>query len=428
MTLLFRQEALDAKNDSLLGGIRVGRRLDFTLMTAISLALGAGLVSFAFFGQITRKAHVAGVLVPASGALQMVSNSPGTILELPVREGQHVRQGDTIAAIGMERSTGQGDTVELVLQNIGARAAGMSSERKGRELLGQQRQEALAARVRNAASQVQRAKDEVELAQQRVRLSEQGLARFTQLAGAGFVSGMQAQQKQEEFLDIKARLNIAQRNRDELINQFDALSAEQRQAQLQLATELGEVDRALVVLQQERVETEARRRLVIRAARDGVVSGLNVKPGQAINAGQTLAVLLPTDRSGTVELNAQLYGPSRTTGFVRPGQTVWLRYAAFPYQKFGMAQGEVTGISSSPISPQDLPAGQAQALLTGTQSNEPLYRIEVRLKEQSIGAYGQRHPLVAGTALDADVVQDRRRVWELVLDPLLAARARHGTL
>ncbi|MBQ5940038.1 HlyD family secretion protein [Massilia sp. AB1] len=428
MSLLFRKEALEAKNDSLLGSIRVGRRLDFSLMTGISLALGAGLIAFCTFGEITRKAHVSGVLVPAAGALQVIAASSGTIVDLPVQEGQQVRQGAVLATLGMDRSTGQGDTVELVLQNIDSRAAALEAERRSRAMLGQQRQEALAARVRSLAAQVQRSKDEVDLARQRVDLAEQGLQRFTRLAGSGFVSGMQAQQKQEEFLDTKARQHSAERNRDELLSQLDAFTAEQRQAELQLNTELGEVERGLAALRQERIETEARRRLVIRATRDGVVSGLTVKPGQAINAGQTLGVLLPTDHQGDVHLQAQLYAPSRTRGFVQPGQTVWLRYAAFPYQKFGMAQGEVSRISSSPIAPQDLPAGQAQALLAGAQANEPLYRIEVRLKEQSVDAYGKRYPLVAGMALEGDVVQDRRRVWELVLDPLLAARARHGTL
>ncbi|WP_431260856.1 secretion protein HlyD [Roseateles chitinivorans] len=123
-------------------------------------------------------------------------------------------------------------------------------------------------------------------------------------------------------------------------------------------------------------------------------------------------------------LLAQLYAPSRTVGFVQPGQPVWLRYAAYPYQKFGMARGQVAQVSPTPIAPQDLPAGQAQALVSAAQANEPLYRIDVRLDRDDIAAYGQAVPLRAGMALDADVTLERRRIWEWLLEPLLATAGR----
>lgn len=111
-------------------------------------------------------------------------------------------------------------------------------------------------------------------------------------------------------------------------------------------------------------------------------------------------------------------------GFVQPGQPVWLRYAAYPYQKFGMARGEVAHVSPTPIAPQDLPAGQAQALVSAAQANEPLYRIDVRLDREDIAAYGHDLPLRAGMALDADVTLEHRRIWEWLLEPLLATAKR----
>ena len=126
--------------------------------------------------------------------------------------------------------------------------------------------------------------------------------------------------------------------------------------------------------------------------------------------------------SGTLsELEAHLYAPSRTIGFVQPGQAVWLRYAAYPYQKFGLARARIVSVSRTPINPQDLPVGQAQALLQSVRSQEPLYRVTATLAAQVIQTYGMPQRLKAGMALDAEVVQDRRAVWEWLLDPLLAA-------
>ncbi len=79
-------------------------------------------------------------------------------------------------------------------------------------------------------------------------------------------------------------------------------------------------------------------------------------------------------------------------------------------------------MSATPFAPSELPANLAQQLITQAGSNEALYRINVQLDEQSISAYGSTLQLKAGLTLDADVLQERRKVWEWVLEPVLAAR------
>ncbi|VWD58499.1 bacteriocin secretion protein [Burkholderia contaminans] len=46
------------------------------------------------------------------------------------------------------------------------------------------------------------------------------------------------------------------------------------------------------------------------------------------------------------------------------------------------------------------------------------YRITVALNAQQVTAYGKPQPLQAGMALKADVLQERRRLYEWVLEPL----------
>jgi hypothetical protein len=147
-----------------------------------------------------------------------------------------------------------------------------------------------------------------------------------------------------------------------------------------------------------------------------------------VQAGQTIASLIPqTTDHAQAPLMAALFAPTRTAGFIQPGQVVWLRLAAYPYQKFGLAQGHVVKVSGTPIAAQDLPHGQATALLASTQSNEPLYRIQVALVSQHITAFGTSHLLRPGMSLEADVIHDVRGIWEWVFEPLLAIHARQKT-
>ncbi len=256
-----------------------------------------------------------------------------------------------------------------------------------------------------------------------MQLARDTLARNEQLAKEGFVAAAQVQVRQEELIDANGRTQSLERARLALQHDLQALDGERTALVAQLKSDLNQIERNRSSLQQEASENAARKSTIITAPYAGTVTALNLKVGQAVQVGQTLATLVPlSDVDKGAELQAHLFAPSRTAGFVHPGQTVYLRYAAYPYQKFGLYTGHITAVSATPFAPSELPANLAQQLITQAGSNEALYRINVQLDEQSINAYGNTLQLKAGLTLDADVLQERRKVWEWVLEPVLAAR------
>jgi len=136
---------------------------------------------------------------------------------------------------------------------------------------------------------------------------------------------------------------------------------------------------------------------------------------QALQAGQPLLSLLPA----ASQLEAHLLVPSRAVGFVEPGDSVRLRYQAIPYQRFGHHQGQVQRISRSALAPSEL-----VALLGSAPPGEPFYRIVVALDRQTVRAFGQDEALKPGMRLEADILGERRALWEWALEPLYALHGR----
>jgi membrane fusion protein len=271
------------------------------------------------------------------------------------------------------------------------------------------------------------------LVQRRVELAEKTWLRYSQIAREGYVSDIQAQNKQEELIDLQSRLENSQRSGVVLVREHGTAQAELHNLQKQLTIDLLQLDRALASLDQEISENQSRKSSSVIAPQAGQISTLHLSLGASVQAGQTIASLLPhtqlTPHASTADssLIAALFAPTRTAGFIQPGQEVWLRLAAYPYQKFGLAKGHVVKVSGTPIAPQDLPHGQGTALMASTQSNEPLYRIQVALASQQVMAFGQTHHLRPGMTLEADVIQDVRGIWEWIFEPLLAIHARQAT-
>ena len=137
-----------------------------------------------------------------------------------------------------------------------------------------------------------------------------------------------------------------------------------------------------------------------------------------MDTSQTLVTLVPTDG----ELLARLYAPSSSIGFVQPGDAVLLRYQAFPYQKFGQQEGLVSTVSTSAVNPTEMAGLPA----TGLAAGEPVFAIQVKLKTNTIDANGQARPLQSGMWLEADILQERRKLYEWMLEPLFSV-TRRGT-
>ncbi|WP_416758372.1 HlyD family secretion protein [Roseateles sp. So40a] len=421
-----------------MGAIRVAQRPAFAVVAAIAVALAIALIAFALIGQVTRKARVPGLLMPPGGLLQVTSPLQGHAHELLVGEGEEVRRGQPLIRVRSERIVDGGDMTALTLRAIEARGRSLAQEQRLQRRQAEERRETITARLHSLRAEAEQAGEELALMRERVGLARRSRERYASLAENGFVSETQRQQKDEELLDLRARERNGQRALEAISREARSLEAELGAIPTSLATALAQLDRGVAQLAQERSEIEARAGVAVTAPRAGRVSAMPLHAGQAVQAGQTLVTLVPHDETprdardprnprdprSAPRLVAQLYAPSRTVGFVQPGQAVWLRYAAYPYQKFGMAKGEVEHVSPTPIAPQDLPAGQAQALVSAAQANEPLYRIDVRLDRLSIDAYGREVPLRAGMALDADVSLEHRRIWEWLLEPLLATARR----
>lgn len=415
MSSLFRPEALETQRQAWLGDIQLIRPLSLALLTAVVLLMLAAVLAFLWWGEYTRKARVAGVLVPEAGVLRIVPPQDAMVLERHATEGARVKRGDTLFVLSLERSSAVGDTQASVQRSLRERERSLADSAAQQALLTQTQLGAIDQRLADMRRERGQRAAEAALQRQRIALASDAYKRLESLRGENFVSPAQVQAKQEELLALQAQAQALERDAAAHERAIDALEAERRELPLRARARQGEFDRERAELAQQAAESEARRRLVVQAPSDGIVSAVLAQPGQAVSPAVALASLVPAD----AQLQAHLYAPSSAVGFVRPEQTVLLRYQAYAYQKFGHQRGRVLQVSRTP-----LPAADQAALFGQRPAQEPLYRITVALDRQDVSAYGQAHALVPGMQLDADVLLDRRRLIEWIFEPLLGLTGR----
>lgn len=335
------------------------------------------------------------------------------------KEGQTVKAGDVLFVLSSDRSIAASNSAQKSISELlSSRRDSFGVELRHIDAQARHRIAAAGRRMADITKEIQSLADQINLQGQRVAISEQALKRFSDLQATNFISAAQLQEKQAELLDQRQRL--ADLNRTKSVSQRDLATAqaEMDDLQIQLKRDSAALKRNVSAIEQDLTESEARSEILIRAPQDGVVAAITAVIGQTVSAGQSLLSILPAG----ADLEAEIYAPSRSAGFVKPGMLVLLRYQAFPYQKFGQYAAHVLEISSTSLRPEDL--ALSSVTLPASTASEPMYRIRLKLDRQAIQAYGETIPIKSGMVVDASILLEKRRLYEWVLEPLFSISGR----
>lgn len=264
--------------------------------------------------------------------------------------------------------------------------------------------------------------NELATLERRERLAENQEARVRRQTEAGFISPAQLEQAQLDRLALTQQRQGMERSRLALERDRVGLLATREDIEARYNALAIENEKSLSALRQELVEFESRSEALSTAPFSGVVTGVHVHPGSIVTPGALLASIVPEGE----RLVGHLYVPERSSGFLEPGQPVRIRLAAYPYQKYGMLGGRLKDITKSPYALAELPMHIATTVQHGSTTPELYYRITVELESQSVTANGQSLVLRPGMVFEADVIQETRRLYEWVLDPLYAVTGRMG--
>lgn len=376
----------------------------------LAMGIVAAGVLFVATATYARMESVSGWVVPEGGLIRVTARQGGVIEEIRISEGREVIAGEALAVLRLSTDLGDGDAGALLASQLAAESDAVRAQAKAtrEKLLAEQEQ--VEAQRRALSRELAEERLRLATVERQLELLSGNAQRVKQLADRGVAT----QSTLEEALvrELDARQELSQ-IRTTLLNyerQIGDLNARLRSLPLDIEAAEAEARMAAAAVAQKQTEAAVRHNYVVGASVPGRVVALPVSRGQDVSSGALIATITPEDS----RLEAELFIPSRAAGFIQPGQEVRLMYQAFPYQKFGTAQGTVRHVSMTVLSPDDV-------RVPGLQLQEPVFRVKVDLQREDISAYGQEIPIQPGMLLSADVIIDRRTLLEWLLDPIYAA-------
>lgn len=373
------------------------------------------VILFLAFGSYTRRVTIEGVVMPDMGLVKVYTPQPGIVLNKTVTEGQRVTRGMVLYTVSTELlSASEGPTQAALIEQARQRKSSLLEEIEMTKHLHERERDTLTARVVNLRADLARLEDQISAQRQRVSIATDAVERYRRLLVQDFISTDQFRQRQAEQLDQQSRLYSLQRDRSNVSQMLKQTSDEVSGIALKQQNQLSRIGRSVLDVDRALIESEARRALAITATETGTATAVIAEPGQRVDAAHPVASIVPDGARWQI----YLFVPSTAVGFLQVGDPVRVRYQAFPYQKFGQYRARVTSIARTALSIKELSESAIPTTAYQNSTGATFYRVTATLDKQTVLAYGKPRPLQAGMTLQADIMQERRRLYEWALEPL----------
>ena len=413
---LFRAEVVQARKDSWLGEAQVVQPLSVRLVTGITLLITLGTILYVSIGTYTRRIHATGMLTPNVGLITLASPVAGRVSSSGVKEGDRVARGQLLYILDLDAVSANGPTQQRIIDQLARQKQSVETQAALRSAMAETEKRSLSEQIDNLQSQSRQLEEQVILQEKLVPPLKERVDVLAKAVADGFARSADLQNQNYLYLQASSQLAQFRNSNLQLIGKVGELRSTLATFDDKLARDLAEMDRTAAQLEQQRAESEARRSIEVLAPENGTLTSIRVQAGQNVAAGATLLTLLPSEG----RLQANLFVESAAIGFIDTGEPVMLRYAAFPFQRFGLYRGIVSEVTRAPLDAADAPEPNG----TKTKSGDGVYRIIVRPEDEAVIAYGERRRLEAGMRVEADIALERRALYRWLLDPLY--RVKHS--
>lgn len=404
---LFRTEVDNIRSRALEGDVIVTPVPLNNAVAIISTIMTISLLIFAGTARFTTTQTIQGWIVPEGGLIRISAQKDAVITALRAHEGERVKAGQVIADLRVTTALPAGASRDA------------ESKYLNTEISAKLTQFDLAAtKLRDQYKSLVQRHDDLALEGQRLDSELAGASRHLQLANSAY-------QRDEEFeksgfaspawLEIRSDSLVAARQAQ---TELQIRRLENDRATRDIAAEIDATNADLRSVNQQKLESSAsasRLKLTdqgediyqLSSPINGRLAALPANDGQTVSPNSIVAIVVP-DGSDMI---AEAYAPSRSVGALRVGQTVRLRYSAFPYQRYGFGHGRITTISKTALSPNDLDQ-------PAPDGAEPMFRVKVELQRPFPTLDGKEITVAPGMSLTADITTGHQTLTQMLFGPL----------
>jgi hemolysin D len=346
----------------------------------ISLIL-LSAITWSIFCKVDEVSIARGRVVPNGNIKVMQSLEGGSIENINVKEGQNVKAGQLLMKFDTSILEDEKDKIETALNTaklerklligtingndekieesngIDVESFDMQSsynDAKDEEYL--KKQEALENNIKSSVKELEREQKKLDTLNVKLRKLEDEEDKYRKLYENDGITEYQYNTKKAELDSViqevevqKTNIEISSQRIASMRNQKKLSAADYNKSNMK---EIVEKDKAIQQLEKELSKVNKRiEKQTIVSPIDGIVQSISENTiGGVVAAGKSIVSIVPDGSELVIEASVL----NRDIGFIEVGQEAEIKFDAFPFQRYGVIEGEVVYISPDAVRDQQL--------------------------------------------------------------------------
>ena len=410
---IYRKEAIEYKKIHWKGKALLLAGIPAWLVTLLASLFLIALVLSLIFCTFTQRIDVRGEVITLPHSVNVFAPQQGFVVNQHVKVGDIVNKGQTLYELDVSRNTINGNVsaaqIEVINEKI-ANAEDIISK------LTRNKTETLAAldkQLKTTSASLAETNRMLATTQVGLNKMHTNLSSYDKYLKDGLITKDQYNYQHSLYFQQQSAYQSLVTQKMQLESQLTQTNSDKITKAADFDNQISSQHNQINDYKNQLVESNANGNLIIKATTNGKVESLAVTKGQMVENGSSLAQIKPT---GDIEYYLILWLPNNTIPYVKPGDTINIRYDAFPADKFGQFPGKVISISSVPASRQEM--AEYTNVNSGTSQQElALYKAIIKIKDKTFNYNGKTLTLSNGLKAQAVVFLEERPLYMWMFTP-----------
>ena len=410
---IYRKEAIEYKKIHWKGKALLLAGIPAWLVTLLASLFLIALVLSLIFCTFTQRIDVRGEVITLPHSVNVFAPQQGFVVNQHVKVGDIVNKGQPLYELDVSRNTINGNVSAAQIEVINEKIA--NAEDIISKLMRNKSETLTALEKQIKTTSASLAETNRMLATTQVGLNKMftNLSSYDKYLKDGLITKDQYNYQHSLYFQQQSAYQSLVTQKMQLESQLTQTNSDKITKAADFDNQISSQHNQINDYKNQLVESNANGNLIIKATTNGKIESLAVTKGQMVENGSSLAQIKPTE---DIEYYLILWLPNNTIPYVKPGDTINIRYDAFPADKFGQFPGKVISISSVPASRQEM--AEYTNVNNGTSQQElALYKAIIKIKDKTFNYNGKTLTLSNGLKAQAVVFLEERPLYMWMFTP-----------
>ncbi|HFF9733212.1 TPA: HlyD family secretion protein [Klebsiella pneumoniae] len=411
---LYRTEAIEYKRHHWRGKALLLAGLPAWLIVLLSTLFLIALIVAVIFCKFTQRIDVKGEVITLPHSINVFSPQQGFIIKQYVKIGDLVKKNQPLYEIDVSRNTSSGNVSAAQVESINEKI--YNSEEIIKKLVHNKKQtlNALNEQLKTSTDSLKVTIRMLQNTQAGLKKMHDNLASYDKYLSDGLITKDQYNYQHSLYFQQQSAYQSLVSQKMQLESQITQLNSDKVTKAADFDNQISSQYNQTNDYKNQLIESNANVNLIVKATADGRIESLSATQGQTVDNGSSLAQIKPI---GNVEYYLILWLPNNSIPYLKIGDSINIRYDAFPADKFGQFPGEIISISSMPASRQEM-SEYTNVNNGSTQQELALYKAIVKIKDKEFSYKGKTLSLSNGLKAQAVVFLEERPLYMWMFTPI----------